>query len=136
MWNTWYCNLTLFVEAQSEIITHWCKIMGRLSSHGIEISNASLHLIFGSLNCSYLIFLYTVLHIFRQVFFWPIPKFFVNKYWQLGEFFWVGNFDFFLTIFFASSQWKSVNIYRIARIFRIFQNLDDYPGFQPKTTPA
>ena len=34
---------------------------------------------------------------------------------------------------FASSQWKLVQIYRIARIFRKF---DDYPCFQPQTTPA
>ena len=33
--------------------------------------------------------------------------------------------------FFASSQWKSVNIYRTARIGR---NFGDYPGFQPQTT--
>ena len=38
---------------------------------------------------------------------------------------------FFRKFFFASSQWKSVNIYWIARMGR---NFDD--GFQPKTTPA
>ena len=42
----------------------------------------------------------------------------------------IGPFNYF---FFASSPWKSVNIYRVARIFR---NFDDYPGFQSKTTPA
>ena len=43
------------------------------------------------------------------------------------SFFWVSHFG----IFFASSPWKSVNIYRLARMGR---NFDDYPGFQPKTT--
>ena len=33
----------------------------------------------------------------------------------------------------AKSPWKSVNIYRVARMG---QNFDDYPGFQPKTTPV
>ena len=33
--------------------------------------------------------------------------------------------------FFASSPWKSVNIYRLPRMGR---NFDDYPGFQPKIT--
>ena len=32
---------------------------------------------------------------------------------------------------FASFPWKSVKIYRLARMGR---NFDDYPGFQPKTT--
>ena len=55
---------------------------------------------------------------------------------EKSQFFWVGRFESFFTkkkCFFASSQWKSVNIYRIARVD---PNLDDYPGFQPKTTPA
>ena len=34
---------------------------------------------------------------------------------------------------FASFQWKSVIIYRIARMG---QNFDDYPNFQSQTTPA
>ena len=36
-----------------------------------------------------------------------------------------------IPFFFPSSRWKSVNIYRLARLGR---NFDDYPGFQPKTT--
>ena len=47
-------------------------------------------------------------------------------------FFWVGHFEFFFfqkkKFFFASSPWKLVNIYRLARMG---QNFDDYPGFQP-----
>ena len=97
--------------------------------------------------------IYTVLHIFRQVLFGAGKQgnhqnfeksLLTNKLWHVlmgmkQKLFFVcfslGHFDFFFfkNIFFASSQWKSVNIYRIARIFR---NFDDYPGFQPKTTPA
>ena len=40
-------------------------------------------------------------------------------------------FESAILIFFASSPWKSVNNYRLARMGR---NFDDYPGFQPKTT--
>ena len=36
-------------------------------------------------------------------------------------------------IFLASCRSKLVNIYRIARVFR---NFDDYPCFQPQNTPA
>ena len=59
-----------------------------------------------------------------------------NENWRSWkcQFFWLeskaeqfSNFFFF----FASSPWKSVNIYRLARMGR---NFDDYPGFQPKTT--
>ena len=50
----------------------------------------------------------------------------------LGRPFWI-FFFFKKKFFFASSQWKLVNIYRIARIF---QNFDDYLGFQPQTAPA
>ena len=46
---------------------------------------------------------------------------------------WIGGVENlsrpFYFIFLASSQWKSVNIYRIARIFRKFA---DYTGFQSK----
>ena len=55
--------------------------------------------------------------------------------WKMS-FFLVGHFEFLFfkkKIFFASSQWKSVKVYRIARVFR---NFDDYPGFQPEPTPA
>ena len=38
-------------------------------------------------------------------------------------------FESAILIFFASSPWKLVNIYRLARMGR---NFDDYPGFQPK----
>ena len=44
----------------------------------------------------------------------------------------VENLSFF-DFFFASFQWKSVNIYRTASIGR---NFDDYFGFLPQTTPA
>ena len=52
------------------------------------------------------------------------------RFWKTS-FFWVGHFEFFFSkiFFFATSQWKSVNIYRI--FWRIFRNFDDYPGFQP-----
>ena len=46
------------------------------------------------------------------------------------QFFWVGHFEIFFAkkkFFFASFPSKLVNIYGIARIF---QNFDDYPGFQ------
>ena len=65
----------------------------------------------------------------------PISKIFAKKYWELGE---MKNSIFLIQPFWflfsekkiASSQWKLVNIFRIARIFR---NFDDYPGFQPQT---
>ena len=44
---------------------------------------------------------------------------------------WKFCFESAISIFFALSPWKSVNIYRLARMGR---NFDDYPGFQPKTT--
>ena len=60
-----------------------------------------------------------------------ISKIFMKKYWGVENpsFFESALFNFF----FASSQWKSVKIYRIARIF---WNFDDYTGFQSKKTPA
>ena len=66
----------------------------------------------------------------------PINEIFMKKCWKLGELkmadflsqpFWI--FIFKKKIFFASSQWKLVHIYRIARIF---WNFDDYDGLQPK----
>ena len=49
----------------------------------------------------------------------------------------VENLSFFesavLIFFFTSSQWKLIQNYRIARLFRYFH---DYFGFQPQTTPA
>ena len=66
----------------------------------------------------------------------PIHEIFMKKYWELAELendlflsrpFWI--FFFKKKIFFASSSWKLVNIYRLARICR---NFDEYPGFQPK----
>ena len=55
-----------------------------------------------------------------------------NWSWK-SQFFWAGHFEFFCQFFFASSQWKPVNIYKITRMCR---NFDDCSGFQPKTTPA
>ena len=56
---------------------------------------------------------------------------FCEKNWELGEL----KISVFLCrpfwFFFASSPWKSVNIYRLARMGR---NFADYPGFQPNTT--
>ena len=49
------------------------------------------------------------------------------------QFFWVGHFEIFFAKKkkkFASFPWKLVNIYRVARSFR---NFDDYPGFQKVT---
>ena len=63
-------------------------------------------------------------------------KIFENwRFWKT-QFFWVGHFEFYFSKkknFFASSQWKLIHIYRIARIF---WNFDDYSSFQPQTTPA
>ena len=53
----------------------------------------------------------------------PIHGIFMKNIENWQRFFWVGHFIFF---FF---KWKSVNIYRITRIFR---NFDDYPDFQQK----
>ena len=101
---------------------------------------------------------YTVLHMFRQVLFGAgnqgnhqnfEKSLLTNKLWHV----FMGmkqkkskwptrkNQSILLTkgpiheIFaiFASFSWKHVKVYRIARIFR---NFDDYPGFKPKTTPA
>ena len=63
----------------------------------------------------------------------PIHEIFMKIYWELAEleneFFFSRQFWFFFFshFFFASFQWKSVNIYRLARLG---QNFDDYPGFQ------
>ena len=52
------------------------------------------------------------------------------RFWKM-TFFWVGHFGFFFfkktNKSFASFPWKSVNIYRIARMG---QHFDDYPGIQ------
>ena len=66
----------------------------------------------------------------------PIPKIFGKRYWELEELkisgFWVGHFSKNIT-FFSSSPWKSVKVSWVARMG---PNFNDYPGFQPKTTPA
>ena len=65
------------------------------------------------------------------------PRKFWKKYWELAEMendpflsrpFWIFFFQKKKN-FFASLPWKLVNIYRLARMCR---NFDDYPGFQPK----
>ena len=57
----------------------------------------------------------------------------LRKKWKLGELKISGFFESVILIFFSSSPWKSVNIYRVVRMG---WNSDDYPDFQPKTTPA
>ena len=52
------------------------------------------------------------------------------RFWKT-QFFWVGHFGFFFSIFFALSPWKSVKVSCVARMGR---NFYDYPGFHPKTT--
>ena len=56
-------------------------------------------------------------------------KTFENRWFWKSQFFWVSHFEnnFAKIYFFASFPWKSVNICRIARMGR---NFDDYPGFQ------
>ena len=89
--------------------------------------------------------IYTVLHIFRQVLFWAgnqgnhqnfDPSLLSYKCWLIfigmkqKFFFWKNEFKMAdLNFLFASLPWKSVNIYRLARMG---QNFDDYPGFQFK----
>ena len=66
---------------------------------------------------------------------------FLRKILRIGgieklSFFWVSHFEFFFSkkyIFFASSRWNSVQIYRVEQMG---QNFDDYPGFQTKATPT
>ena len=53
--------------------------------------------------------------------------------WKMS-FFLVGHFEIFLfQKKIASFPLKHVKVYWLARIF---QNFDDYPGFQPQTAPA
>ena len=56
-----------------------------------------------------------------------------NPWNFFGKILWIGGFGKLSFFESASSSWKSVNIYRVARMGR---NVDYYPSFQPKTTPA
>ena len=66
---------------------------------------------------------------FSQIFFWELA---ILKIWGFFNWpFWKKNQE--NSLFFASCPWKLVKVSWVARMGQTF---DDYPGFQPKTTPA
>ena len=64
----------------------------------------------------------------------PIPEIFANTYWELAK---LKDSVFFecaiLNLFFLLHPHENQSVSWVARMGR---NFDDYPGFQPKTTPA